>query len=439
MDFSLKQKWRLKMSMKPQNTKLRTQVQPTRKDDYVVWDGVVSQLGRRVRKTRETWVVQTRIGGKTKRRTLGACGEIKVDAARVLAQAYLDELTKPDSEASGDTTLADFAERFLQDCRGQWKPATLRGHGHNLTGQILPFFGTRRIAGIGRGDVLDWQRGLALSAGTRNRALAVLSSLMRHAELTGLRPPGSNPCAGLRRHKTSFNAQYLDAAGYRKLAIALSEAAEAHPIEVAVIRFLTLTGARRGEVEGLTWSMIDKNRAALPDAKCGPRAIWMGRPVIKLLASLPRTNNHVFASGNIPALRTKVTTLWNGMRGQIGKPKLRLHDLRHSFASVAVNSGLDLQVVGGLLGHSDLGTTAGYAHLDEKRVAAASQRVGKHLDAALAPVKRKHKSKPNIFEVYLKSKLRLITFCDQKQLDPLHFQKELVEWRKSQSKRRAGQ
>ncbi|MBL1435922.1 MAG: tyrosine-type recombinase/integrase [Rhodobacteraceae bacterium] len=98
--------------------------------------------------------------------------------------------------------------------------------------------------------------------------------------------------------------------------------------------------------------------------------------MIKVLASLPRTNNHGFAGGNIPALRAKDTKLWNGLRVQIGKPKLRLHDLRHSFASVAVNSGLDLQVVGGLLGHSDLGTTAGYAHLDEMRITAASQRVG---------------------------------------------------------------
>ncbi len=194
----------------------------------------------------------------------------------MLAQAYLDELCKPAVGESGDITLAEFAERFLEDCSGQWKPTTLKGHRHNLSGQILPFFGTRRLAGIGRGDVLDWQRGLAHLAGTRNRALAVLSSLMHHAELIGLRPPGSNPCVGLRRHKTSFSAQYLDAAGYRKLVIALSEAAGAHPIEVEVIRFLTLTGARRGEVEGLTWFMIDKNRAALPDAKCGPRAIWMG-------------------------------------------------------------------------------------------------------------------------------------------------------------------
>jgi len=427
------------MSMKSQNTKRNVKVLPVQKDDYAVWDEILSQLGRRVRKNRETWIVQTRVDGKTKRRTLGACGEIKVEAARALAQACLEELTKPNSSASGDATLAEFAERFLGDCQGQWKPATLRGHRHNLIGQILPFFGMRSLTEIGRGDVLDWQRGLAVSAGTRNRALAVLSSLMRHAELTGLRPPGSNPCAGLRRHKTSFNAQYLDAVGYQKLADVLSDAVEAHPVEVSVIRFLTLTGARRGEVEGLAWSMIDKNRAALPDAKSGPRAIWMGRPVIKLLASLPRTNDDVFANGDIPALRTKVTTLWNRLRVQIGKPKLRLHDLRHSFASVAVNSGLDLQVVGGLLGHSDLGTTAGYAHLDEKRVAAASQRVGVHLDAALSPVKRKRKSQPNIFEIYLKSKLRLVGFCSANNLDPTRFQKELVEWRRTQSKRRAGQ
>ena len=102
------------MSMKPRNTKRTMKVLPVPKDDYVVWDEVLSQLGRRVRKTRETWIVQTRIDGKTKRRTLGACGEIKVDAARALAHAYLDELTKPGSEASADITLADFAAQFLE-------------------------------------------------------------------------------------------------------------------------------------------------------------------------------------------------------------------------------------------------------------------------------------------------------------------------------------
>ena len=427
------------MSMRPQNTKRNVKVLPVPKDDYVVWDEELSQLGRRIRKARETWIVQTRVGGKTKRRTLGACDQIKVAMARMLAQAYLDEVAEPVSGANGDITLAEFAVRFLADCRGQWKPATLRGHSLNLKGQILPYLGKRCLAGIPRGDVLDWQRGLAVSAGTRNRALAVLSSLMRHAELTGLRPPGSNPCAGLRRHKTGFNADYLDAAGYRKLAVALNEVAETHPVEVSVIRFLTLTGARRGEVEGLTWSMIDKNRAALPDAKCGPRAIWMGRPVVKLLAGLPRTNDYVFANSDVPALRAKVTALWNRLRIQIGKPKLRLHDLRHSFASVAVNSGLDLQVVGGLLGHSDLGTTAGYAHLDENRVAAASQRVGKRLDAALAPVKRRRKSNNTIFETYLGSRLRMDAFCEKNNLDPRRFQKELADWRKSHGKRRIGQ
>jgi hypothetical protein len=79
---------------------------------------------------------------------LGACGEVKVEAARMLAQAYLDELIKPDAGAQGDTTLAEFAMRFLADCRAQWKPATLKGHGHNLTGQILPFFGKRLDAAL---------------------------------------------------------------------------------------------------------------------------------------------------------------------------------------------------------------------------------------------------------------------------------------------------
>ncbi|MBL1435921.1 MAG: hypothetical protein COB08_006950 [Rhodobacteraceae bacterium] len=158
------------MSMKPQNTKRIVHVRPVQKDDYVVWDEVLSQLGRRVRQTRETWIVQTRVDGKTKRRTLGACGEIRVEAA--LAQAYLDELTPVAGKV------------VIRLCRRS-------------------------------------QRGF-----------------YRTVEASGNRQPFG---------------------------------------DIAVICFLTLTGARLGEVGGLTWLMIDKNRAALPDPKCGLRAIWMGR------------------------------------------------------------------------------------------------------------------------------------------------------------------
>ena len=122
------------MSIKPQNTKRTVHVRPVQKDDYVVWDEMLSQLGRRVRKTRETWIVQTRVDSKTKRRTLGACGEIKIEAARVLAQAYLGEMAKPGTVAHADTTLAEFAERFLEDCSGQWKPTTLSMGGKCLNG-----------------------------------------------------------------------------------------------------------------------------------------------------------------------------------------------------------------------------------------------------------------------------------------------------------------
>ena len=112
--------------------------------------------------------------------------------------------------------------------------------------------------------------------------------MMRHAETLGLRPAGSNPCAGRRRHRSTFSARYLSARDLRRLVVALDQAAEAEPVQVACIRFLLLTGARRSEALALEWPMIEGDRAILPDSKTGPKCLWLATPVRRLLAGLVR-------------------------------------------------------------------------------------------------------------------------------------------------------
>jgi integrase len=288
-------------------------------------------------------------------------------------------------------SLADFAPRFLADCAHQWKPNTLAGHRRGLARQVLPVLGKISLAALSREDVLRWRAGEKASPGTVNRAMAVLSSMMRHAEVLGLRPAGQNPCQGLRRRKSGFAADYLDATGYATLGRALAKASPRLPLAVAFVRFVALTGCRKSEATGAAWHQLDGHqldgqRLALPDGKSGPKAIWLGAAAAQVLAALPREGAMIFGDDPLPLAR-QLRALWPELRKALRRPGFRLHDLRHSHASVAVNAGYSLQVIGGRLGHSDCDSTAGYAHLDLSRVAEASQRVGRHLGRAMKAAK----------------------------------------------------
>ena len=334
------------------------------------------------------------------------------------------------------TSISAFANVFLEDCAGRWKASTKRSHFFNIQRDVLPYFGDMSVGQVTRADVAKWFNEICSTKGARNRSLSVLSSLFVHAEMRGLRSPGSNPCAGMRRHEMTFKAHYLDAEGYAKLGRAFATHAKTHPEEVAMLRFCALTGCRKAEALGLEWAMIDRNRAALPDAKAGPRSIWLGRPARKLLAGIPQIDKFVFRPADDLVFLRSLARVWDRIRADLNRPKLRIHDLRHSFASVAVGKGLDLLVVGGLLGHSDKGSTAGYAHLDSKAVADASLRVGTHLAKVIeGPSKARRSKRPvklrgdDIYLDFIRSNQNLSNFCARRGLNLKTFRREIQEWR----------
>ncbi|MEO0763868.1 MAG: tyrosine-type recombinase/integrase, partial [Pseudomonadota bacterium] len=283
-------------------------------------------------------------------------------------------------------TLAAFAERFLTDCAGRWKANTAVRHRRDVEDRIVPGLGRLRIDRITRDDVMAWRDELtgAPSGATQDRALAVLSGMMRHAEALGLRRTGTNPCRGLRRRKTEFQAHRLGRSDWARLGAVLVEREEAAPMLVGLVRFIALTGCRRGETVGLEWDWVQRDRALLPDSKSGPRTLWLGKEVRQLLAALPRTSSpRVFPGKCGGSIDAELTAFWLRARQAAGLPRLRLHDLRHGFATVAVETGITERVLAGLLGHRDLATTAAYVHLSELAVAEAAERVGAHLDKSL--------------------------------------------------------
>ena len=342
--------------------------------EAVLWDSVAPGLGLRARPNgRKTWIVHRRCNGSVVKRTLGTLDALTVEDALL---ADTEEKRAPATVP----TVRTFAPAFLADCAGRWKPATRRAHADGIRLHILSALGDRRLDAVTAKDVRNWFDDLsATRAGTANRALAVLSSMMKHAEALGLRREDSNPCKGLRRRKTGFEAHYLTDDEFAALGRALGNAVADCPVAVAALRFLLYTGARKSEALRLRWEHIHGDRAVLPDSKTGPRTIWLASPARALLAVRSRRTNcpWVFASpGGGPA---KVDKEWNAIRAAAGLGTLRIHDLRHSHAAVAVNGGEGLRVVAGLLGHADIKTTFGYAHLAEDSVFDAANRVSRGL------------------------------------------------------------
>ena len=408
--------------------------------ETIIWQKDFPGLGQRFRNGKATWIFQRRFKGRTLKHTLGPCTSLSIQMAQSMTaviNARLEDDTRATDIAAcgGDMTLVRFYDIFRKECSNNWKPATFQNHCFYLRRHVLPVLGKHLLTDLASNEVRRWVDQLSLGSGSKNLALAALSALMRHAEIRGLRQPGSNPCKGLRSAKSSFRAVYLEGAQYQRLGAALTDLAKNHPLEASMLRFIALTGARRSEAEGLRWDMIDANRAALVDSKSGPRSLWMGTPVLDILANLPRFGTYVFSGTDHPVKQNRINYLWNRLRTDAGLQGVRLHDLRHSFASVAVTLRYDLRVIGGLLGHRDSGSTEGYLHLATSEIRNASERVGQHFKTILKKAaphpkpRMRPKEAPDLITQYITSSYRLEKFCALKGLDPDRFHKELRQWR----------
>ena len=209
-----------------------------------------------------------------------------------------------------------------------------------------------------------WFVSLDAVSATVDRCPQILSVIMRRAEARGLRPEGSNPCRGIRRHRLRGCRRFLSDGELRRLSVALAEREGGFAPYAAAVRLLILTGCRRTEVLTLRWSDCREGRLFLRDGKTGPRTVWLSSPARAVLEGLPRRSQWVFPNrrGDGPASRTALFGFRSGVRAGAGLADVRLHDLRHSYASLALRRGETVPVIGRLLGHSQAATTLGYAH-----------------------------------------------------------------------------
>ena len=311
--------------------------------------------------------------------TIGDAGEMSLCEARSLVEARLAAFgnTKHDS----NTPFEVVAEVSFYYRGRLWKPITMRSCRINFTQKIQPYFKGKAIGSITCSDVEDWFLGLAETPGSANRCLPILSGIMRTAEDLGYIEEGSNPARGIRRYKTKPKERFLTNDEMARLGAVLKREAHAYPMQTAFIRFMTLTGCRGGELLSLKWDYYIDSNLYLPDSKTGPKTVFLSTPARKLLAELSKCNKTqwVFALNNKQPSAGIFNTFWYRIRAEVGISDVRLHDLRHNYASVALRSGENLRVIGMLLGHVDAETTLRYAHLDDATMHSAVNKVAQSM------------------------------------------------------------
>ena len=369
--------------------------------DTVFWDRALPGFGVRVYPSgSKVYVVQTRAGGRSRRITVGRHGVLPAGRAREMAASIIARIkageepvpvsAHPEPEAG--PSVADLAERYLREhAAAHCKPSSAAHYRRVVVKHILPALGAVPVEAVGRRDVEALHRRLRGKPGMANAVVDVLKKMLDLAEGWGLRRDGSNPCRFVRKYEERKRERFLTVEEFRRLGRVLDEAdaeGSAWPPAIAALRPLLLTGCRKSEVLALRWEDVDleAGELRLRDTKTGARTVPLSPEAAGVLAGARRVPGSPWViPGRKPGGRLRnVDELWWRIRTRAGLDDVRIHDLRHSFASRALALGESLPMIGKLLGHTRIQTTARYAHLPRDSVKASASRVADSIGAELA-------------------------------------------------------
>lgn len=385
---------------------------------YVVWDKDLAGFGLRIMPSgRKTYFIAYRAGGggrsaPQREYKIGRHGEITADQARAEASRLLGSVrlggdpAGDRSDARSEMSVADLCDLYLKEGAATKKASTLLNDRQRIERHIKPLLGRKRISAVTSADIERFQQDVANGRtavkrdggdrkrtdpvarggkGVASRTLGQLGAVFAFAVKRGLCP--SNPVRGVKRFQDGQSQRYLSAKEMGDLGKALMDL-PANTKGKNIIRLLVLTGARKGEIEKLRWSEVDFGRSCLflGDSKTGAKVVQVGAAALECLKSIDRADGSpfVFPSEGDPAKPYVGTpAVWRRIRTEAGLHDVRLHDLRHSYASTAAAGGMPLQLIGKLLGHRNVKTTAQYAHLADDPVKQAADRTASATEAAL--------------------------------------------------------
>lgn len=356
--------------------------------EYTVWDTRQAGLGVRVRPSGHRSFVYLRNGEDGARRiTLGPAALMGVEEARAGCLAIDTGEQSDPAKRRPIITFEDFVSGPGRTCIDRCKSSTQKIMRWLLRARLLPVFGPLPLDRITHADVSRWFDKYSRTApGGANHALGVLLRILNHAVVCGYLD--TNPARGIKRNPRPELTRFLSRDEIRRLHRAIDRHAGARSSsarQADIIRLLLLTGCRKGEIMNLRWQDVDGDTLNLADAKAGPRRVFLNVQARAILERQPRAGSAwVFPSPLYPGTPLSPhLPLWYEVRREAGIEDVRLHDLRHTFASHAVLRGIPLPVVSRLLGHKRPSMTLRYAHVSDRETEAAAERIGAAIARAL--------------------------------------------------------
>ena len=359
--------------------------------ERVVWDRDLKGFGVRVHPSgRRVYIVKTRYRGRVIKMTIGPHGAVTPSYARVRAAEIITDARagkNPAGRNADAPTMIALGKRFLKEyVSTHCKPSTAEEYRRSVKLFIDPRVGRYRVPDIQRSDIAALHHDMRDTPYQANRTLGVLSKMFNLAELWDLRPDGTNPCRHVKRFREEKRERFLSDIEYQRLGAALkdievdgSETASA----IAAVRLLMLTGCRLSEIQKLRWEHVDlgASELRLPDTKTGAKVVYLGDPAITVLERIDRRDGNpwVIAGRKPGGHLTDLQHPWRRIRARAALDDVRIHDLRHSFASGGLLVGEGLPMIGKLLGHTQVQTTARYAHLSNDPVKSAANRIASRI------------------------------------------------------------
>lgn len=342
---------------------------------------------------RKIYVAQTRMAGQSRTVTIGSAAvlsesEAVLVARRVLAHAMVGNNPASTRQRERQApTFRRFVDEYWAKASPRWKPTTRKAYDVYRRLYIDDAFEGLTIDAITTADVARWFAATTRISGPggANQCMTILNTMMVKAEAWGYRPEGSNPLQGIRWNKRRKCERFLSVPELQRLGNALGNVRgggeETDARAAAAITLLVLTGCRKSEILDLQWPDVRGNRLRLRDGKKGGRIVWLGDDARALIDTLPRSKKIDAPWLFVTPAGKRITPgmldfRWNKIQRAAGLRRVRIHDLRHTFASHAAMTEEALPMIGKLLGHASVKSTARYAHLDDAHLIGAVQKVG---------------------------------------------------------------
>ncbi len=365
---------------------------------YEVWDDEIKGYVVRVLPSgRKSFAVYYRAKGSQRKHTFGEMGKMTPDDARKKARAlfvHIDDGGDPSLERKTyrqAATVAELGERFLKEhVAERCKESTAKEYKRAVEKFINPAMGKMKVADVGRSDIAELHQVHKHIPYQANRTLGVLSKMFNLAEIWGVRPEGANPCRHVAKYREERHERYLTELEQARLYKVMDEMEVESPDmapAINAIRLLCLTGCRLKEIQTLQWAFIKDRYIDLPDSKTGRRKVVLTDAARHVLSRIEQDplNPYVITGKLEGSHLTDLQRPWRRIRSRANLNDVRIHDLRHTYASRAVSAGVPIQMVGKLLGHTQLQTTMRYAHLDDASVLSAGEDVANLIAQPLRP------------------------------------------------------